>query len=153
MSASSTMPMPGAGGMGGDPSAGAAPDMDAGSGSDVLVSICSDGQGGYLVYAGDESEGDSGGGDMSEDDDDAMGAGGGGGAGSGAGAGGVSGGMAGGDAPQGQPASSIGQALKIAMTILQGDASSQPGGSAEDQFAGGFSGSQSPTPASGSQKY
>jgi hypothetical protein len=151
MSGSSTMPMPGAaaGGLGGDPSAGAGGDTD--TGSDVLVTICSDGQGGYTVYAGDESDNDSGGGDMSEDDDDAMGAGGGGGMGGGAMAGGGGGGDPGSAAPQGQAASSIGEALKIAMTILQGDASSQGGASADDSFASGFG--ASPTPASGGQKY
>jgi hypothetical protein len=117
---------------------------DAGTDSgDVLVTICSDGQGGYLVYAGDESE--SGGDDMSEDDADTMGA-----------AAAPGGGMGGATpAPQGQPADSIGAALKAAMTILQSDASSQGGpGNADDQLNAGFSTSQSPTPASGpAQKY
>jgi hypothetical protein len=113
---------------------------------DVLVTICSDGQGGYLVYAGDESEsgGDA---DMSEDDADLGPAG-------GAPAGGDMGGGMAGSAPQGQPADSIGAALKAAMTILQSDASSQGGpGNADDQLNAGFSASQSPTPASGAQKY
>lgn len=137
-----TPPANGASGMPPDPSAGMG--ADAGTdGGDVLVTICSDGQGGYLVYAGDESES---GGDMSEDDDDAMGA-----AGAAPG-GGMSGGT---PTAQGQPADSIGAALKAAMTILQSDASSQGGpGNADDQLNAGFSASQSPTPASGpAQKY
>lgn len=140
-----TPPTNGAAGMPPDPSADASMDTDSG---DVLVTICSDGQGGYLVYAGDESEsgGDA---DMSEDDDDAMGA-------AGAAAAAPGGGMGGATpAPQGQPADSIGAALKAAMTILQSDASSQGGpGNADDQLNAGFSASQSPTPASGpAQKY
>lgn len=134
------MPANGAAGMPPDPTADAGTD-----GGDVLVTICSDGQGGYLVYAGDESES---GGDMSEDDADLGPAG-------GAPAGGDMGGGMAGSAPQGQPADSIGAALKAAMTILQSDASSQGGpGSADDQLNAGFSASQSPTPASGpAQKY
>lgn len=146
------------GGMGADPSAGgdaggdAGDDTDSGGGDDVVVTICSDGQGGYLVYAGDEpSDSDS---DVSDDDADAMDAGGGAGAGPGGGAamGGPGGGV---PAPQGQPADSIGAALKIVMTILQGDQSSQGGGgSPDDQFSAGFSASKSPTPATGApQKY
>ena len=119
-------------------------DTDAGDQSgDVLVTISSDGQGGYLVYAGDEP--DSGGGsDMSEDDADAMGAAGGsavGGAGSppAAGAGG---------GEQGVPADSIGAALKATLDILQAAASSAGApGDAESQFAGGFSADKNPTPA------
>lgn len=133
-----------AGTMATDPTAGADMGTDAGTDSgDVLVTICSDGQGGYLVYAGDESES---GGDMSEDDADTMGA-----AGAAPG-GGMSGGT---PTAQGQPADSIGAALKAAMTILQSDASSQGGpGNADDQLNAGFSASQSPTPASGpAQKY
>lgn len=142
-------PPPAAGAMGGDPTMGADPsaagDPSAGgddSGSDVVVTICSNGDGTYTVYAGDEP--DSGSGDMSGDDADAMGA---------AGAAPAPGGGA--PPPQGQPADSIGAALKAALDILQADASSQGApGSADDQFASGFSASKSPTPASGpKQKY
>jgi hypothetical protein len=123
-----------------DPSGGTGDGSD--SGSDVVVTICSDGQGGYTVYAGDEP--DAGSGDMSDDDTDAMGS-----AGSAPAPGGGS------PPPQGQPADSIGAALKAALTILQSDASSQGApGSADDQFSAGFSASKSPTPASGpAQKY
>lgn len=125
---------------GADPMAGgAAPDTagdtggDADSGSDVLVTIASDGQGGFLVYAGDEP--DSGSGDMSSDDTDAMGA------------AGAAPAPPGGASPQGQPADSIGAALKITLTILQENQSSQGApGDADSQFAGGFNASKSPTP-------
>jgi hypothetical protein len=100
------------------------PTADAGD-ENVVVTICKNGTGGYTVYAGDEpDEGD--GGDMSGDDADAMGA--------------------GGAAPaspapaaQGQPADSIGAALKIAMDIMS-QSESSGGPSAEDNFAGGFGG-------------
>jgi hypothetical protein len=141
--AQAPMPMPSPNGAAGgimppDPTAGAGDDTDS-SGSSVICTISSDGQGGYLVYAGDESP-DSDDGDMSADDDDAMGP---------AGDAPAGGGMgAGASAPQGQPASSVGEALKIALTIMQSAASSAGGsGSPDDQFAAGFSGSQSPTPA------
>jgi hypothetical protein len=130
---------------------------DAGddSGDNVIVTICKNDDGSYTVYAGDEP--DSGGGaDMSDDDTDAMGPAGdapapGGGAG-GAGGSGMGGGMG---APQGQPADSIGAALKIALDLLNADKSSEGApGNADDQLAAGFSASQSPTPATGpSQKY
>lgn len=114
---------------GADPTVGAAPDDAGGSDSDVLVTITSDGQGGFMVYAGDEPEG----GDLSEDDANAMG-----------------GGAQAGATPSsgGQPADSVGAALKIVMTILQENQSSQgaPGGS-QDQFEAGFGASKSPTPA------
>ena len=119
-------------------------DTDAGDQSgDVLVTISSDGQGGYLVYAGDEP--DSGGGaDMSEDDADAMGAAGGAAAG-GAGAPPAAGA---GGGEQGVPADSIGAALKAALDILQAAASSAGApGDAESQFAGGFAADKNPTPA------
>lgn len=134
---------PAGGMMGADPSAAAGTDPTAGAsdsdgGSDVVVTICSNGDGTYTVYAGDEPDPNSG--DMSGDDADAMG-----------GAGDAT------AAPpaQGQPADSIGAALKAALDILQSDASSQGApGSADDQFNAGFSASKSPTPASGSaQKY
>lgn len=116
----------------------AAPDpAPAAPASDVLVTICSSGDGSYTVYSGDEPD-DAGGADMSADDAGAMGA--------------------DGDAPgaQGQPADSIGAALKAAMTILQAAASSAGGaGTADDQMAAGFGASQSPTPAGSpmAQKY
>ena len=147
--ASLAAPPPAAGAMGGDPSMGAAPspgsDASTGgddSGSDVVVTITSNGDGTYTVYAGDEP--DAGSGDMSDDDTDAMGS-----------AGAAPAPNGGAPAPQGQPADSIGAALKAAMDILQADASSQGApGSADDQFAAGFSASKSPTPASGpKQKY
>lgn len=121
-----------------DPTAGAAPDP-APAGDNVVVTICSNGDGSYTVYPGDEPDSDAG--DMSTDDAGAMGA---------------AGDAAASPSAQGQPAGSVGEALKIAMTILQSDASSQGGpGSADSQFAAGFSGSQAPTPASSSpaQKY
>lgn len=130
MSGTAPMPAPGDPGMTPDPSAGG----DAGG--DVVVTICSDGQGGYTVYAGSPPD-DGGGADMSEDDDDAMGAG-----GAMAGGGDTGGGPLGGGgsapASQGQPASSIGSALKQALDIMQADASSKGGPSAEDQFSSGF---------------
>jgi hypothetical protein len=127
-----------------DPGAGAGPAPDAGDdsgGDDVVVTISKAPDGTYMVYAGDEpDEGGGGGADMSEDDDDAMG-GGGGGMGAGAAAGPPGGGSA------GQPADSIGAALKLAMDIMQADKSSEGApGSADDQFAAGFGASKSPTP-------
>lgn len=135
------MAMPADGMMPPDPTA----DMGADAGDNVLVTICGNGDGSYTVYAGDEAEAAGGDmSDMSEDDADTMGA---------AGDAPAPGGGA--PAAQGQPADSIGAALKIALDILQGDASSQGGpGNADSQMAAGFSASQSPTPASGpAQKY
>jgi hypothetical protein len=62
------------------------------------------------------------------------------------GAGGGNGGGGGGGATgsAGQPADSIGAALKLAMDIMQADKSSE--GAADDQFAAGFGASKSPTP-------
>jgi hypothetical protein len=134
------------------------PDASAGAGagdgsdsdsSDVIVTICKNDDGSYTVYAGDEPDaGDSG--DMSLDDTDAMGS-------AGDATAGGRAGMAGGGAPppQGQPADSIGAALKAALDILNADKSSEGApGNADDQLAAGFSASQSPTPATGpSQKY
>jgi hypothetical protein len=133
MSQSMSAPPPADPGMGADPAA-AAPD----AGSDVVVTICSNGDGSYTVYAGDEPDANAG--DMSADDADAMGA---------------AGDAAATPTAKGEPAASIGEALKAAMTILQSDASSQGApGSADDQFAAGFSASKSPTPAAGpAQKY
>lgn len=112
-----------------DPTAGGAPPPDdAGSPEDnVILTIARDPEGGgYLVYSGDEPE--DGGEDMSADDADAMGPAGG--------------------APANQPqtAGSVGEALKIAMNILQQDEQSG-GGGAEAAFASGFGGPQGATPA------
>jgi hypothetical protein len=88
--------------------------------SNVLVTITSDGQGGFMVYPGDEPEEDETG-DMSGDDAAAMGP--------------------SGDEPasQGEPADSVGAALKLAMTILQSAASGGAGpNNAADNFASGF---------------
>lgn len=152
---------PSPGGMmgGGDPSAGADPTMggDPSGGDDssnVVVTICSNGDGSYTVYAGSPPDsGDST--DGSEDDADAMGP-----AGDapapGGGAAGAGGGMgAGMGASQGQPADSVGMALKLALDILKSDQSSAGApGTEDDQLASGFSASQSPTPATGpAQKY
>jgi hypothetical protein len=131
-----------------DPTAGAGAAMpmpdDTGGGDNVLVTITKNDDGSYLVYAGDEP--DAGGSDMSEDDTDAMGA---------AGAAPATTGGAGMGATQGQPADSIGAALKLALDILNADKSSEGApGNADDQFMGGFNASKSPTPATGpSQKY
>jgi hypothetical protein len=127
--------------------------MDAGGAMDgtesVVVTICKEADGSYMVYPGDEPDdsGSTAGGadDMSEDDADAMGpagaAPGGGDMGGGAaGAGGMVGGGSGGKA-----ADSIGAALKAAMDILQSDQSGGSG-SANDQFAAGFNGDKAPTP-------
>lgn len=123
--------------MAGDDAAGAA-DAD----DNVLVTVCSDGQGGFVVYQGDEPEGDTEGSDLSEDDADAMGPEGDAPMGGGA------------PAPQGQPAASVGEALKLVMSILQENQSSQgAGGSSEDQFASGYNAPQAPTPAGMAQKY
>ena len=134
-----------------DPTAGAGPDPDAGSDETVVCTITKTADGGYKVYAGDEPEDDDGGADMSEDDADVMGSSGSGASGGGAGGGAAGGpgdaGMASGSGAQGQPASSIGAALKEAMTILQADASSAGApGSADDQFTAGFGASKAPTP-------
>jgi hypothetical protein len=143
--------------MGGDPMAGAAQGGDADTDSDdqVVVTICKNSDGSYTVYPGDEPEA-GGAGDMddgSEDDADALGP-----AGAAPAPGGAAGGMGSGGnggAPQGQPADSVGAALKIALTILQADASSAGApGDAESQFAGGFGADKSPTPATGpAQKF
>lgn len=130
MPMSASMPTP--------PDAGAPidPGAETGSDSNVLVTICKNDDGTYTVYSGDEPEGGESG-DMSEDDANAMGT--------------------AGDqpAPEGQSADSVGAALKLAMDILQQDASSEGApGSAADQFAAGFSGSQQPTAAKAMpQKY
>lgn len=147
MSASMTDPTAGAGA---DPMAGAgaaagAPDPTPDAGDDVIVTISKASDGSYMVYAGDEpsSSGDDDG--TSADDADAMGA---------AGAvpaagGGMAAGMGAG-AAQGQPADSIGAALKIAMDILQADKSSEGApGNSDDQLNAGFTADKSPTPATG----
>jgi hypothetical protein len=143
--------------MGGDPSAGGDPtlgaDPSAGgddSGGDVVVTICRNDDGSYTVYPGDEPDSGGGADDGSEDDADAMGA-----AGAAPAPGGGAGGAGGAGGPQGQPADSIGAALKIALDLLNADKSSEGApGNADDQLAAGFSADKSPTPASGpSQKY
>lgn len=122
-------------------------DMDDG-GSEVLVTISSDGQGGYIVTAGDED--DTGGEGESADDDAAMGAAaGGGGAGGAPGAGPMGAGAPGAGAG-GQHCDSIGSALKATLDILNASASSAGApGSADDQLAAGYGGDQSATPATG----
>lgn len=104
------------------PPGGAPPPPDpappAPTGDNVLVTICSDGQGGFTVFAGDEPE-EAESGDMSSDDVAAMG---------------PAGDTA---APKGQPADSVETALKITMGILQSAATNAPGG-AQDAFAAGF---------------
>lgn len=133
----SASPPGGAGGMmGGDPGADMGADPGADS-SNVVCTICQAADGTFMVYAGDEPDpgADAG---MSADDADAMGP-----------AGGAP--APGGDAgapPDGQPADSVGAALKIAMSILQ-SSDGGPGG-ADSQFEAGFGGSKSPTLA---QKY
>jgi hypothetical protein len=131
---------PAGGMMGADPTMGADPSGGDDSGGDVLVTICKNGDGSYTVYAGDEP--DAGSGDMSDDDTDAMGS-------AGAAPAPTT------PAPQGQPADSIGAALKAALDILTADKSSEGApGNADDQLNAGFSASQSPTPATGmAQKY
>lgn len=115
----------------GAPDAGAAPldtDDAAGDQSDnVLVTIASDPNGGFLVYAGDEPEGDEG-----ASDDDAA-------------AGGAAGAAPG---ASGQHVDTVGAALKAALDILNeaGNSAGEPG-SSEDQFQLGFGADQSPTPA------
>jgi len=138
--------------MGGDPSAGGDAGDDSGGGGDVIVTICSNGDGSYTVYPGDEPSGGGDNDDTSEDDADAMGPAGGAPA-PGGGAGGPPSG--GGGASQGVPADSIGAALKAALDILNADKSSEGApGNADDQFQAGFGADKNPTPASGpSQKY
>ena len=116
----------------------------------VLVTICADGSGGYVVMAGDEDDGDdaggAGGGAGLSADDDAAGAGaaaggasGGAGAGAAGGAGGGGGADTGGDS--GVPAATMGAALKATMDILQeSESSAGAPGSSEEQFQSGFGG-------------
>lgn len=116
---------------------GGAPDPSAG-GDNVIVTICKNDDGSYTVYSGDEPDAD--GDDMSGDDAGAMGS---------------AGDATAAPTAQGQPADSVGAALKIALDLLNADKSSEGApGNADDQLAAGFSASQSPTPASGpAQKY
>lgn len=109
----------------------------------VVVTICKNGDGSYTVYSGDEPEGRDEA-DMSEDDAGAMGP-----------AGEAPAPSDGAPAPQGQPADSIGAALKIALDIMNSDKSSEGApGNANDQLNAGFSAPQAPTPAMGTaQKY
>ena len=115
------------GGAGADPGAGAdaAPDTD----DNVILTVCDDGQGGFLIYTGDEPEAGEGD-DGSEAGADAMGP--------------------GGDEPANPPqtAGSMGEALKIIMDILKQKGEGGPGG-AQAAFDQGFTGSQAPTPAGG----
>lgn len=134
---------------GSDPSA--APDAGV-----VIVTITKSDDGSYMVYAGSPPDSSGSDADMSEDDADVMG---GGDAGAGAdptaaGGNGMDAG-AGAGGPPGQPADSIGAALKAALDILQGDKSSEGApGNSDDQFSAGYSADKSPTPASGPrQKY
>ncbi len=125
--------------------AGAPPPAPADTDDDVVVTISKTGDGSYMVYAGDEP--DAGSADMSGDDAGAMGA---------AGDAAAPGGGMGGGGGAGKPASSIGEALKLAMDLLQADASSAGApGTADDQLSAGYSGDKNPTPAKGSpaQKY
>jgi hypothetical protein len=115
---------------------GAPPAPDPGStpgdDSNVVCTITKTGDGSYMVYAGDEPGDDSGDAGMSSDDIDAMG---------------PSGDAS---APKGQPADSVGAALKAAMDILQADASGGAGGGgAEAAFmsAGGAGAGGPPPPA------
>ena len=115
-----------------DPGMGA--DTDTGSDSNVLVTITGEAGGPYTVYAGDEPEG--GGDDMSSDDDAASVAG-----GAPGGSADIGGGAAsGGDTSGGQPAATVGAALKLAMDILSGGGSASGGPSAQDNFDAGFGG-------------
>jgi hypothetical protein len=135
------MPVP-AGGMTSDPTAGA--DTDSDSGDNVICTITSDGQGGFTVFAGDEPESGGAGDtdDLSADDYNG-----------GEQPGGMTG-MGAAPAPQGQPADSVGSALKIVMGILQGASSGGGAGGGEDAFSAGF-GAGGSTPPSGkmNQKY
>lgn len=124
-------PPPAPAALAGDPAAVDAAPMagadDMGSGETVLVTISATADGSFVVYDGDEAEGS--GADMSAEDAEA-----------GAGAPGAT----------GQPADSIGAALKIAMDILQAHKSAEGApGTADDQFAAGFGASKAPTPATG----
>jgi hypothetical protein len=158
MARAPTMPAAGAAADPADPmaSADAGDDAGADSGDDtgdmsntVLVTIASAPDGGYVVYSGDEPDGGGGDAGGSADDDAAMGGGDGAGGGA-AGAPMATGGAAGADAGAsgGQHVDSIGAALKAALDILNESAGSAGApGSADDQFASGFDGDKSPTPA------
>lgn len=126
MSGAMTPPAP-------DPGAMPPPDMGDAGGDTVVCTISKTADGGYMVFAGDEpEEGEAG--DMSVDDAAAMG---------------PAGDAPAGGAPsaQGQPADSIGAALKAALDILQSDASAgSAAGSPDQQFSAGFGASKSPTP-------
>jgi len=101
---------------------------DSAGGEDVVVTICANGDGSYTVYAGDEPDAAEGG-DMTGDD---MG---------------PPAGVA------GQPADSVGAALKLAMDIMR-ERESSSGAGADSQLAAGFSADRAPTPVSGpAQKY
>jgi hypothetical protein len=124
----------------------------------VVLTVCREADGTYMVYPGDEPDDAGGGGssDMSEDDADALGPAGaapsGGGGMAAAGGGPAAGG---GSMMGGKPADSKGAALKIALDIMVADeAGSGPGGDADAQFAAGYGSDKAPTPAGmGSLKY
>jgi hypothetical protein len=89
----------------------------------VVLTVTMGADGSFTLYAGDEPEegGDTGDeGDMSSDDVAAMGS--------------------AGEGPAPQTASSLGEALKMAADILKAAQSSAGGGSAESNFAAGFTG-------------
>lgn len=134
---------PAGGMMGGDPMAGAAPDADTAGGKEVVCTICGDGQGGYVVYAGDEAEDGADGTDagMSDDNMDAMGP---------AGAAPIPDGGV--PAPEGAPAPNKGAALKLALDIMTAHEASSGAPSAEDSFSAGFGTSKAPSPGI-AQKY
>lgn len=93
---------------------------DEGAGDQVLVTICKSADGGYTVYAGDEPEEGAEPAEPAEGDEAA--------------------------ASQGQPAESIGAALKAALDILQSDESESGGG--QKAFDDGFAGQGNmPAPA------
>lgn len=100
---------------------------DSAGGEDVVVTICANGDGSYTVYAGDEPD-TAEEGDMTGDD-------------------------TGTPAGTGQPADSVGAALKLAMDIMR-ERESTSGAGADSQLAAGFSADRAPTPVSGlGQKY
>lgn len=142
------------------PTAAAAPTDDDTAGmpatdETVLVTISKTGDGTYMVYKGDEPEP---GGEQTNGDVD--------GAASGASVGDMESAGAPDDAampagttadeasPQGQQAQSVGEALKLAMTILHDDESGGDGG-AEGAFQSGFGGDSgsAATPVPMAQKY
>lgn len=104
------------------PGMAAAPPEDTGS-DPVVLTVTMGADGMFTLYAGDEPE-EAEQGDMSEDDVAAMGS--------------------EGEGPAPQTADSLGEALKMAMDILKAAAQGAGGGSAEQQFAAGFTGGAAP---------